>query len=324
VREYMTGNRLYVCVLVLLAWMYVSAISGAAQNGAGAQPPLNSQPSPSKVVAVPVRIAPGDLLDISVFDAPELAQQVRIGADGKAELTLIGNTLLGGLTAQEAAQMIARELRDRNFLLRPQVNVLIKEFASQGASIMGEVQHPGVYPVLGPRTLLDVISMAGGLTNVADTRITVKRRTGAEENVTVKLKNDDVQTSLANDIQIYPGDLVLVPRAGIVYVLGAVNRPGGFVMQDNGKITLLQALAQAGGASTAAAVSHAVLLRRNGEGYVASKLHVGKIALGKDEDRELHPNDIVFIPTNRLKNAVRDTQGMIAAVGSASIYAIIH
>jgi polysaccharide export outer membrane protein len=312
-----------VCVLVVLALVHAVASPAAAQNAVGAAP-LNGQSSSTKVIAVPVKIASGDLLEITVFDAPELAQQVRVGADGKAQLALIGNTLLAGLTGQEAGEMIAREFRDRNFLLRPQVNVLIKEFASQGVSVMGEVQHPGIYQVLGARTLLDVISMAGGLTNAADTRITVKRRSGAEENVTVKLKNDDVQTSLANDVQIYPGDLVLVPRAGIVYVLGDVNRPGGFVMQDNGKITLLQALAQAGGASTTAAGNRAVLLHKYGDGYVANKLHIGRIARGQDSDPELHANDILFLPNNRLKNFVRETQNMVSSIGSTSIYAIVH
>lgn len=311
------------CILLVLVLMYGSASSAVGQSDAGVAPP-NRQPSSAKIIAAPVRIAPGDLLEISVFDAPELAQQVRVGSDGKAQLALIGSTQLAGLTGQEAVEEIASELRDRHFLLRPQVNVLIKEYASQGVSVMGEVPHPGVYQVLGARTLLDLISMAGGLTNMADTRITVKRRTGAEENVTVKLKNDDVQTSLANDVQIFPGDLILVPRAGIVYVLGDVNRPGGFTMQDNGNITLLQALAQAGGASPTASVNHAVLLRKNSDGYVTSKLDVGKIARGQEQDVELHPNDIVFLPNNRLKNFIRDTQSLTGSIAGASIYAVVH
>jgi polysaccharide export outer membrane protein len=166
--------------------------------------------------------------------------------------------------------------------------------------------------------------MAGGLTNVADTRITIKHRTGNEENVTVKLKNDDPHTSLLNDVQVFPGDLVLVPRAGIVYVLGDVNKPGGFVMQDNGKMTLLQALAQAGGASQTASLNRAVLLRKTDSGYVTNKLQVGKISRGQGADIELHANDIVFLPNNRLKNALKETQSMAQTIGSASIYAIVH
>jgi polysaccharide export outer membrane protein len=178
--------------------------------------------------------------------------------------------------------------------------------------------------VLGPRTLLDVVSMAGGLTNVADTRITVKHRGGTEQNITVKLKTDDAHASLANDVQIYPGDLVLVPRAGIVYVLGDVNRPGGFVMQDSGKITLLQALAQAGGTSRTASLSSAVLLRKNAQGYMTNKLHIGRIARGQDPDLELRANDIIFVPNNRLKNVISSTQSVATSIGSATIYAVVH
>jgi polysaccharide biosynthesis/export protein len=310
-------------VVFALALMHVAASSAVAQNAAEPAP-ANGQTSSTKVMAVPVKIAPGDLLEITVFDVPEMTQEVRVGANGKAQLALLGDTSVAGLTGQEAAETIARELRNREFLLRPQVNVLVKEFASQGVSVMGEVQHPGVYQVLGPRTLLDVVSMAGGLTTVADTRITVKRREGLQENVTAKLKNDDVQTSLANNIQIYPGDLVLVPRAGIVYVLGDVNRPGGFVMQDNGKITVLQAMAQAGGTTSTAAADKAVLLHKNGSGYLPDKLHLGNISRGKERDLELQPNDIVFVPNNKLKNALRTTQSVVTSMGSASIYAIVH
>lgn len=325
-----------------------SAASGRESATPANQPPVNSQ-APAPINAMPsltsndqapatraeprstiaqasatIKIGPGDLLEITVFDVPEMTQQVRVGADGKAELELIGDTALAGLTATEAARAIARELRDQKFLLQPQVNVLIKEFASQGVSVVGEVQHPGVFQVLGPRSLLDLISMAGGLTNAADTRITIKRRSGAEDKLVTKLQNDDADTSVSNDVQIYPGDLVVVPRAGIVYVLGDVNRPGGFVMQDNGKITLLQALAQAGGANKSASLSKAVLMRKNARGYATTKLHVGKMEKGEEPDLELHANDILFVPNNRLKNAMTGTQAVVSNLGGASIYAIVH
>lgn len=319
-KPYLLKTSVWVGLVLALIHIAVSAtMVRAGQDDHG-----NAQRSSTKGLPVTLTIAPGDLLEITVFDVPEMTQQVRVGADGKAELELIGSTVLGGLTAQEAAQTIARKLRNLNFLLHPQVNVLVKEFASQGVSVIGEVQHPGVFQVLGPRSLLDVVSMAGGLTNVADTRITVKRRTGAEEKLTVKLKTDDADVSLSNNVQIYPGDLVVVPRAGIVYVLGDVNRPGGFVMQDSGKISLLQALAQAGGASRTASLSKTVLLRKNAHGYATNKLDVGKIERGQAPDLELSANDILFVPNNRLKNALSGTQSIATSIGSASIYAIVH
>lgn len=310
------------CLLIFLIMTTLAAGGVLAQDAA-----LQSTTAaelPAQLVPVPIKIAPGDLLDVSVFDTPELTQQVRVGADGGVQLALIGSATVGGLTAQQAAETIARALRDGHFLLRPQVNVVIKEYASQGVSVLGEVQRPGVYQVLGPRTLLDVLSMAGGLTNTADTRITVERRGGNRAKFTVKLKNDDVHTSIANDVQIYPGDLVMVARAGVVYILGDVNRPGGFVMQDNGHITLLQALAQAGGPSPTASMNKAVLLHKTGDEYVSDKVPVGKIARGQLPDLELQANDVVFIPNSRLKRALQTAQSVGAQIGSATIYATAH
>jgi polysaccharide biosynthesis/export protein len=284
----------------------------------------NRSTTTSKLTPLSTQITAGDLLEISVFDTPELTQQVRVGADGKAELALLGNIPLAGLTTQQAAEEIARQLREKQLLVRPQVNVLMKESASPGASVMGEVEHPGLYPLPGPRSLLDVLSMAGGLSKTADTRVSIKRREGGQANVTVKLSNQDAQITLAADVQVYPGDLVMVPRAGVVYVLGDVNHPGGFVMQDNGKITILQALAQAGGTTGTAATNRAILLRKNGEGYIADKLHIGNIARGKEKDLELQPNDVVFIPNSRLKNALHSTESVASSIGSASIYAVVH
>jgi polysaccharide biosynthesis/export protein len=297
-----------------------SAGMASAQGGlfSGA---MDVHTNPSSAAAVPVQISPGDLLDISVYDAPDLNQEVRVEADGSVRLALIGSTKLAGLTAQQAAKLIENELKSRNFLVNPQVNVLVKEFESQGVSITGEVQHPGMYPVLGQRTLLDVVSMAGGLTNLADSKVTIKRRTGQEETISVKLKHNDAQTSIQNNVPVYPGDLIVVPRAGVVYVLGDVGRPGGYVMEDDGKITLLQALAEAGGVNRTAAVNQAFLLRKRTDGYDTDKVHVGKLVRGEGEDIELHPNDIVFLPGSRWKYFVQDTQGVVASAAGATVYA---
>ena len=314
-----TTVRIALVVLVGLAW----ANAEAAQEGAAVAPP-HSPSSGAQIPAASTPIAPGDLLEISVFDVPEMTQQVRVGSDGKAQLALIGTIQVAGLTVQQAAEAIARGLQDGKFLVRPQVNVLVKESTTEGVSVLGEVQHPGIYTILGSRSLLDVISMAGGLTNVADTRITIKHRSAEGASTTVSLRNDDVKTSVASDVQVSHGDLVLVPRAGIVYILGDVTRPGGFVMQDSGKITLLQALAQAGSFLSTAAADHAVLLRKGEEGYESSKLNINKIARGQEPDFELHANDIVFVPNSRLKSAIRTTTSIASSIGTASIYAIIH
>src|SRR5215472_5789161 len=202
IRHRLATTAPMVLLLAALAW----ANRAAAQEGrAGIPHHLPSSGGPLAPASIP--IAPGDLLEISVFDVPELTQQVRVGPDGKAPLALVGNLQLAGVTAEQAAAMIAGELRDRHFLVKPEVSVSIKESTNQVISLTGEVQHPGIYPLLGPRTLLDVMSMAGGLTNVADPRITIRHRSTAGDSVTVNLKSDDAKASVASDVQVYPGDL---------------------------------------------------------------------------------------------------------------------
>jgi polysaccharide biosynthesis/export protein len=193
----------------------------------------------------------------------------------------------------------------------------IKESASQNISVIGEVHHPGVYPVTGSRTLLDVLSLAGGLTDVADPNIHIKRRSGVENKVAAKLNGSDAGALSSAETTVYPGDSIVVPRAGIVYVLGDVARPGGFVMRDSGKITLLQVMAEAGGTLPTASPSHLVLLRKEKENSTATKkLDLGKIARGREADVELQANDIIFVPNAKLKSALR-ASGTLASTASA-------
>jgi polysaccharide export outer membrane protein len=205
-------------------------------------------------------------------------------------------------------------------LIHPQVTVLVKEFATRSVSVSGEVQHPGVYPMLTTKSILDVVALAGGWTNLADSRVTIKHRSGQEEQITVRLKGDDAEEALAHNVLVYPGDLVVVPRAGLVYVLGDVGRPGGFVMQDNGSITLVQALAQAGGANHTAAVNSAVLLHKTETGYSREKVKLDELVRGKVPDEMMRPNDILFVPGSKLKIFAENSQSIVSSVVGASVY----
>jgi polysaccharide export outer membrane protein len=311
--EHSSRRIIFICVLAFLSLSYQA--SGTHFESDAAEP--NNK-------AVALKIAPGDLVSVTVFDAPELTQDVRVSSDGKVRLSLLGDLPVGGLTAQEASDKIADALREHQLLLRPEVSVLIKEYSSQGVSVLGEVQHPGVFTVLGPRTLLDVIALAGGLTKTADSEVTVQRRSKAGERVSIQLKSDNASSSLANDVQIYPGDMVVVPRAGVVYVLGEVAKPGGYVMQSDGKITLLQLVAQAGGTSKLASPNNSVWMRKEGNGYVSGKLSLSKISKGEEKDVELHPNDVIFVPNSKIKQTFSSMEGVISSIGSASIYAGVH
>src|SRR5690348_14257743 len=266
-----------------------------------------------------IRIGPGDLLDLKVFDVPELDQVVRVNDYGDASFSLIGGLHVAGLTVDEARLLIASKLREGNYILNPQVAVLIREYNSQGVSVIGEVKRPGVYGVLGRQSLLDVIAAAGGATPLAGASATVKRSSDGST-LTVHLTRD-AQESLASDVRLYPGDKVIIPRAGLVYVLGDVGRPGGFIMENDGKLTLLEALAMAGGNNRTASLSHSKLIRKTGTGYAEVPIRLTKIIQGEDPAPPLEAQDILYIPSNAMKSFLsRTVPSIVSSAVGAAVY----
>jgi len=300
----------------LMSGVWPIVVAAALACGQTGSPDVTGGSAPD----VPVLIAAGDLLDVSIYDNADMNQEVRVETGGMVNLSLIGPIKLGGMTARQAGNRIAKQYADRKYLMQPQVAVLIKEYSTQGVSITGEVNHPGVYPVLATRSVLDVISLAGGLTNLADMHVTIKHRSGSEERVTVKLNAEEAGAALDENAVVYPGDLVVVPRAGIVYVLGDVGRPGGLAMQDSGRITLLQALAQAGGANYMASMNSAYLLHKSESGYVTTRVKVGDMVRGRLSDMELVRNDILYIPPSSVKHFADNTRSILSAATGAMVY----
>ena len=257
-------------------------------------------------------------MNITVFDVPELAQTLRVTDTGDVTVQLIGVLHVSNLTTDEAGTLIATKLRDGNFIIDPQVAVLISEYSTQGVSVLGEVQKPGVYQVLGTRSLLDIISEAGGTTPAAGPDISVKHMDGTT--ATVRLTKD-AQASFATDVQLLPGDKVIIPRAGLVYVLGDVGRPGGFLMENDGRMSILQAVAMASGTNRTASMNHARLIRKTANGYTEVNIQLKPILEGKSNDVALQAEDILYVPTNLVKTAVyRTTPAIMADASSAAIY----
>jgi polysaccharide biosynthesis/export protein len=305
----------------VLMGMLTGAPLANAQPDAGPKPeapPLNPTTSSQDPL---VRIGPGDLLQITVFDIPELTQTLRVGDRGDVSPELAGTLHVAGLTPTDAQALIEKTLKDRNLVRDPHVTVLITEYVTQGVSVVGQVQKPGVYPALGRRTLLDIVSEAGGITLSAAHEATIQRRMdGAVLHASL---DDDPGALLASNVEIQPGDTVIVPKAGIVYVLGDVGRPGGFVIQSNGSVTLLQALALAGGVNRSAAYGKARVVRKLAAGFSAIAIDFKRIAAGKQVDMVLQPNDIVYIPPSVIKSALERTPEILqAAASSTAIYAM--
>ncbi len=248
-----------------------------------------------------ILIGPGDLIEVSVYGA-DYIKEVRVRSTGEITLPLVGTLKVGGLTPAQAETLIAERLIAGDFFNDPRISVIEKETATQGISVLGEVQKPGVYPLPGLRKLFDAIAAAGGTTPRAGNTVSIMHRVDSQHSEIVALSYD--KSSSQSNVYVYPGDTVVVSKAGIVYVVGDVRLPGGFVM-ENSQMTILHAYAMAQGANPTAALGKAQLIRKSGSGNEVISLK--KILAAKAPDMNLQPDDIVFIPTSGAKVAGRRT-----------------
>jgi polysaccharide export outer membrane protein len=270
-----------------------------------------------------LRIGPGDQIHVTVVDSPELDQHPRVTDAGEVPLIGVGAVKVAGLTPAEAATAVHDKLIAAHYLNHPEVTVTVEQYATQTVSVLGQVRASGAYPIGTARPVVDVLALAGGLNEVADRNIVIERRGDPEHPVHYNLANDGV-LALQTSVLVYPGDTVMVPKAGIVYVLGDVNRPGGFVMDNNStELTLLQALARAGGVSRTAKQGHAKLLHKDATGYHETQLSLGEIQKGKQQDIALAPGDVLYVPFSYAKNiAVSGSSGIISSLSSAAVYSM--
>ncbi len=264
-------------------------------------------------------IGPGDMLHVQVFDTPELEQHARVTDAGELPLMLGGSVKVSALTPSEAARAVEKALLDGHYLLRPKVLVAVEEYATQKVSVLGEVKTPGAYPINTSRSVLDVLSMAGGLTDVADRKILIERR-NSQEKIPYFVSNK-ADAAFDTAIQIHPGDTLFVPKAGIVYVLGDVGRPGGYTMTNNeGKISVLELVARAGGTNHSAVPSHARLIRKDGANYTEVALPLSAMQKGNHADMPLQVDDIIYVPFSYMRNIAMNAGGIAASAAGALIY----
>jgi polysaccharide export outer membrane protein len=268
-------------------------------------------------------IGPGDTLHVLVLDTPEFEQHPRVTDAGEIPLIGVGNLSVVGLTPAAAALKIRERLINMHYMNHPDVTVTIEQYATQLVSVLGQVKTPGAYSISTSRSILSVIALAGGLTESADYRITIQRRDPSQQPVSYTLSND-ARAAIADEVQVFPGDTVVVPKAGIAYVLGDVNRPGGFVMQNNhSQLTVLQAVALAGGTPPSAVPSHAKLIRKTPEGgYREIAVNFSAMQKGKQSDIVMEPDDILYMPFSYLRNIASTSSGIVASASSAAIYTI--
>jgi polysaccharide export outer membrane protein len=267
-------------------------------------------------------IGPGDLIQVNVMDTPEMEQQVRVTDDGNVPLAYIGSVHVAGQTPATAATMIEGALIAKHVMHKPQVTVRMMELATQDVSVLGQVHTPGTYSITTPQTILKVLSLAGGLTDGADRNVTVKRGKSGEQ-LRYYVSNNAEQ-ALSDVVMVYPGDTVLVARAPMVYVMGDVNRPGGYVIASNdARLSVLQVVAMAGSANKTAMQSRVRLIRTTEHGEVELPVHLDAIEKGKRPDIMLQPNDIVYVPFSWMKNVAMGSASIGAATAGAAVY-LVH
>lgn len=290
-----------------------------AQNVASLS--VDTKPSAPVVAgtAHALQISAGDLLDVEVFDTTELSGKLRVDEHGSIALPIAGDLAVSGMTAEQAGHAIEQKLLTANILKDPHVSVTVLEYATQGVTVLGEVKNPGVYPLLGTHGLLDLISAAGGATPNAGKAVTVTHRADPNHPEIVNVESKPGST-VAYNIDIQPGDTIMVSHAGIIYVVGEVGKPGGFLIENNDRLTVLQAVALAQGTTRVASLNHAKLIRKTGGTREELPIPLKKILSNKAPDQLLADGDILFVPSGAAQNALRDVESVLPAAASAMVY----
>jgi len=286
---------------------------------AGVESPYSKDAFSTTMTGARVILGPGDLLEITIFDTPELAQRARIDSEGKITLALIGEIAARGLSPDKLAGAITRKLVDGDFMKDPQVSVFVLEYAGQIAYVTGEVTRPGAYALLRSHRLLDLISVAGGLSPHAGNAVTIVRGDKPAQNILVDLSDKDEARS---NPDILPGDSITVGQTGIVYILGDVNRPGGYMLDRRTTLSVAQAMALAEGAKPSATLGKTVLIRTIQGKQQQIPINLKMILKSRSPDLLLAAGDIVYVPGSLLHGMGRTTLEVIeSSAGLAAVYA---
>ncbi len=234
-------------------------------------------------------VGEGDVLRIMVYDNPDLETVARVSGDGKILFPLVGEVHVDGLSVAKVSDQVARML-SKGYLVNPQVSVFIEEFRSKRVTIVGQVNRPGLYELSGPTTLMELISKAGGLTPDAGSIANIKRVQASGESekapITVNLTELLQKSGQAQGVYVMDKDNIFIPKAGVVYVTGQVNRPNAYKLEEG--TSVIQAITMAGGFTELASEKRIKVIRKeNGKEKVLEKvpLHM-----------QIFPDDVVVVP----------------------------
>jgi polysaccharide biosynthesis/export protein len=306
------------------------------ENRTDARPVAGSVSAPGQP-DVPYVLGPDDQVLISVLDADEIGKTAyRVDLRGNLNVPLAGRFHAAGLTLEQLEAEISRRLKE--YLQEPVVTVSVSEFRSQPVSILGAVNAPGVHQIRGSKTLFEAISEAGGLRNDAGNSIKITRHkeygpiplpgaaadsSGAYGVAEVSIKSVMEARNPGENILVKPNDVISIPRAELVYVIGSVKRAGGFILSERASVSVLEALSLAEGLDRTASPANAKILRYTAASSTRAEIPVDvkKILGGKSGDIPLLPNDILFIPNSTAKSAtIRALEAAVQIGTGLAIY----
>ncbi|MGA2718248.1 MAG: polysaccharide biosynthesis/export family protein [Candidatus Acidiferrales bacterium] len=329
-------------VLLLVAYCCLStSAQQATQTSQQTNQKIQELAAFARAKPVDTPIGVGDLIHIDVFDVPELSRDVRVSDTGDIGYPLLpGKIAVAGLTPFQLEDKFQQLLIANGLVAHPQVSVLVREQNSQPISVVGAVGHPIVYQVLRPTTLLELLAQAGGVADNAGSVILVTRKARTEsespavkpasatelapasneQTITIRLQDLLESGNPAFNIQVYGGDVVSVPQAGVVYVMGAgIAQPGGYVLQAHGEqITVLKAIALAHGLTGFAKANDAVIMRNNSATGQRDSIpvHIKQIENRKASDVAMKANDILYVPDSASRKVLARTGEAAIGIGT--------
>ncbi len=281
------------CRFLVATVLWTMLLLHGLSSYVGAQAPVHASLEEYK-------IGPKDLLEIRVFGLDELNSTVRVSQSGSITLPLLGEVVVAGMTKQILESRLSAMLEEK-YLKNAQVTVFIKEYQSQRVAVIGAVKNPGTYELLGRQTVLQMISQAGGLTDLAGGELFILResKSGLSAHLDINLDELMIEGNPRLNVPLYPNDVMNIPIDRIIhiYVFGEVTKPGALEVRKSKKLTLLQAIAQAGGTTDRASKSKVTVKKIDKSGHeVKFTVNIDDILQGKKPDIPMDDGYVVYVP----------------------------
>ena len=313
------SRRRSFAVCLAMSSLLTRGLAAQSTGAATASPPQSSQIAIVGSGIQNIPISPGDMIDVEVFNTPELSARMRVDQMGRVAPPLGGDVEVQGLSVEAAASAIKASLVSGNIMLHPSVIVNIIEYATEGVTVLGEVHSPGIYTLLGPHSLYDALASAGGPSSSEGATIAITHINQAGPPIIVKVTTPNYSAEQKAMI-IQPGDTVVVSRADLVYVVGDVGRSGAFYIQNGQPLTVLNLVSLALGPNRTAAVSHVALIRNTLSGApVTVPFNLNKVMKNQAKNIVLEAGDVLVVPRSGWKTF---TMTALPALTNAAVNAV--